>query len=76
MRGDREKGIRTIFRKLPLVEAVINQEVAIQSRNLDLSHQDPAGRFLAATAMVYGLMFVTADTRLLDAKGFSVLAIH
>ena len=74
--GDREKGVRKMFQALPFREAVINREVAIQSRNVDLSHQDPTDRFLAATAMVYGLTLVTADTRLLDAKGFTVLAIH
>lgn len=76
LKGDPEKKIRTIFQNLPLKEAVINKEVAIQSRNVDLPHQDPVDRFLAATAMVYGLTLVTADRRLLDAKTFSVLAIH
>jgi PIN domain nuclease of toxin-antitoxin system len=32
-------------------------------------------RFLAATAMVYGLTLVTADRRLIDAKDFRVLPI-
>jgi len=34
---------------------------------------DPADRFLAATAFVYNLSLVTADTRLLSSKQFSVL---
>jgi PIN domain nuclease of toxin-antitoxin system len=59
-----------------LREAVLNQEVAIQIRSVDLPHQDPVDRFLAATAIVYGLTLVTADTRLIDTKAFSVLAIH
>jgi len=73
--ADRKMGIRKIFQGLPLREAVINQEVAIQSRYVDLPHQDPADRFLAATAMVYDLALVTADKRLTGAKGFSVLPI-
>jgi PIN domain nuclease of toxin-antitoxin system len=76
LKGEHEKDIRRIFQRLPLREAVINQEVAIQSRYVDLPHQDPVDRFLAATAMVYELTLVTADSRLLDAKTFSVLAIH
>jgi len=63
-----------MFKKLPFREAVINQEVAIQSRKINLPHQDPADRFLAATAIVYDTL-VTADTRLIDAKGFPVLPV-
>ena len=65
--------IRRIFEKIPFKQARINHEVAIQSRLMDLSHQDPADRFLAATAMVYDLTLVTADSRLLSSKQFSVL---
>jgi len=65
--------IRRIFEKIPFKQARINHEVAIQSRLMDLSHQDPADRFLAATAMVYDLTLVTADSRLLSSKKFSVL---
>jgi len=64
-----------MFKKLPFREAVINQEVAIQSRKINLPHQDPADRFLAATAIVYDLTLVTADRRLIDAKGFPVLPV-
>jgi len=72
---EHKMSIRKIFQSLPLREAVINQEVAIQSRYVDLPHQDPADRFLAATAMVYDLTLVTADKRLTGAKEFSVLPI-
>ena len=34
------------------------------SNELDLPHRDPADRFLAATALVFGLMLVTLDRRL------------
>ena len=39
-----------------------------------LSHQDPADRFIAATARVMGLTLVTADQRLLHSKEYAVLA--
>ena len=66
--------VRSMLRSTPLREAPLNHEVAIQSRSLDLPHQDPADRFLAATAIVYDLTLVTADERLLGSKQFSVLA--
>jgi len=75
VKGDHQKTIRTLFETLPLNEAVLNREVAIQSRYVDLPHQDPADRFLAATAMVYNLTLVTADRRLLRAKNFQVLGM-
>ena len=76
IKADHEKSIRKMFNKLPFREAVINQEVAIQSRKINLPHQDTADRFLAATAIVYDLTLVTADRRLIDAKSFSVLPVQ
>jgi len=72
--SDIVKSVRDIFRKIPLKEAVINQEVAIQSRFVQLPHEDPADRFLAATAVVYDLTLITADSRIISAKNVSVLA--
>jgi len=71
--SDIEKAVRDLFNKIPLKEAPINQEVAIQSRIVKLPHQDPADRFLAATAMVYGLTLVTADARIIGADDVAVL---
>jgi PIN domain nuclease of toxin-antitoxin system len=75
LEADHKMSIRKMLQSLPIREAVINQEVAIQSRYVALPHQDPADRFLAATAMVYGLTLVTADKRLTGAKEFPVLPI-
>ncbi len=72
--SDIVKSVRDIFRKIPLKEAVINQEVAIQSRFVQLPHEDPADRFLTATAVVYDLTLITADSRIISAKNVSVLA--
>lgn len=71
--SDNVKSVRDIFREIPLKEAPINLEVAVQSRFVNLPHQDPADRFLAATAAVYDLTLVTADTRIIDAKPVAVL---
>jgi len=55
------------LRALPLSEAPVTTEVAQRSNELDLDHRDPADRFLAATALVYGLTLVTMDERLVAA---------
>lgn len=65
--------IREQYKKLRPKEAPINHEVSIQSRAIDLPHQDPADRFLAATALVYDLVLVTADERLLGSESFATL---
>ena len=57
-----------------LRDAPLTRDVAIKSRNVPLSHQDPADRFIAATARVYELTLVTGDRRLLGIDGLAVLA--
>ncbi len=68
------KSVRDIFRKIPFKEAAITQEVAIQSRSVQLPHQDPADRFLAATAIVFDLTLVTADSRIIAATDLPILS--
>ncbi len=46
-------------------EAPLTHKVALESRRLSLATEDPADRFLAATARIYDLTLVTADERLL-----------
>lgn len=46
-------------------EAPVTFEIAKVSRSIRLPHQDPADRFIAATAQVLDLTLVTADTRLI-----------
>jgi PIN domain nuclease of toxin-antitoxin system len=48
--------------------------VAIETRRLVLPHRDPADRFLAATANVFGLTLVTADATLIKSRSCAVLA--
>jgi PIN domain nuclease of toxin-antitoxin system len=59
---------------LAFQEAGVNHEVAMQSRTIHIPHQDPADRFIAASAKVYDLVLVTADRHLIEhASGYSVL---
>ena len=71
--SDIVKAVREILRTVPLKEAAINSEVAIQSRLVNLPHQDPADRFLLATAAVYDLTLITADTRIIGTDAVAIL---
>ena len=65
--------IRDALAEYPFREAPLNHEVALESGALSLKHEDPADRFLAATAVVYDLTFLTGDERLLGGHGYSVI---
>jgi PIN domain nuclease of toxin-antitoxin system len=58
----------------PLREAPLTHEIALASRLLPLAHNDPADRFIAATAQVLRLTLVTADAHLLGLGDVSTLA--
>ena len=72
--GDPVNWVREVLRAVPLREAQLSHEVAIESRRLRIKHPDPADRFIAATAKVYDLTLVTADKRHLRSKEFALLA--
>jgi PIN domain nuclease of toxin-antitoxin system len=57
-----------------LREAPLTHEIVVVAQQLPLPHQDPADRFLAATAGVLGLTLVTADHRLLGLGTIATLA--
>jgi PIN domain nuclease of toxin-antitoxin system len=59
---------------MPMRDAPLTREVALASRTVPLSHEDPADRFIAASAIVHGLTLVTADARLLVADAYEVLS--
>jgi PIN domain nuclease of toxin-antitoxin system len=60
---------RTSFREAPLTH-----EVVMEMGSIELSHGDPADRFLAATARSFGLTLVTADEKLIHGRGYPVFA--
>jgi PIN domain nuclease of toxin-antitoxin system len=66
--------MKNVLNSMPFQQATVNHEVAMQSRLIKLSHQDPADRFIAASAVVYDLILVTADNYLIKAaKSYAVL---
>jgi len=66
--------IEAALRGTPAHEAPLNNLVAIRSREVLPAHEDPADRFLVATALVYDLVLVTADDALIRAKPCPILA--
>lgn len=66
--------VEAALSRVPMHEAALTRDVAVRSRFVKLDHDDPTDRFLAATAEVYELTLVTADDRLLAAKGLRTLA--
>ena len=57
-----------------LQEAPLTHEIALAAQQLVLAGQDPADRFLAATAMILDLTLVTADKNLLGLGEIATLA--
>ncbi len=74
LQPDPETWVRTALSKVPMKEAPINMEVALLSRKMRLPHQDPADRFIAATASVFGLILVTEDCRLREIEGVQIFS--
>jgi PIN domain nuclease of toxin-antitoxin system len=58
----------------PFREAPLTHEIARVARQLAVPQQDPADRFLAATAKVLNLALVTADAQLLGLGEIATLA--
>jgi PIN domain nuclease of toxin-antitoxin system len=70
-----ESWVRTSIEKAGFREAPINTEVAIRSRMIPLGHEDPADRFLAATAAVFGLTLMTLDQALRKCEEIDLLPL-
>jgi PIN domain nuclease of toxin-antitoxin system len=66
--------VRKTLDLLQLNEAPLTIDVAVEVSAVNLPHDDPADRFLVASAKVFDLTLVTADKRLIHAPSISVLA--
>ncbi len=71
--GNPDAWLEQAFASAPMHEAPLTHAIARASRALDLETNDPADRFLAATARVLDLTLVTADQRLMGSTQFAVL---
>jgi PIN domain nuclease of toxin-antitoxin system len=74
LEGEPVRWIRRALDVSGVREATLNHPVAIRSREVELEHEDPADRFLAATAEIYDLTLVTEDERLLTGRSWRVLS--
>jgi PIN domain nuclease of toxin-antitoxin system len=66
--------IQNSLQELDTKEAPLSNDIAILSRQLDLAHQDPADRFIAATAVHYGLTLATVDENFIKASCLKTLS--
>ena len=73
LQPDGPNWLRKALAESPVVETALTAEVAVASRALSLAHQDPADRFIAATAAVFNLKLVTSDTRLIACPDIEVI---
>ena len=69
-----EEWIQDSLQELKTKEAPLSNEIAILSRQLKLEHQDPADRFIAATAIHLNLILATVDNRLTKASWLKTLS--
>jgi PIN domain nuclease of toxin-antitoxin system len=73
VKQDPSDWINEALAKVPIREAPLTHEIAIESRSIDVPHGDPADRFIAGTAKVLQLTLVTADENLLRVKSIATL---
>ena len=71
---DAQSWLRRAMSMSPVKETPLTFDVALASRSIELTHKDPADRFIAASAKVFSLTLVTADKRLLKCRDLDVLA--
>ena len=65
---------RRTVEQLQLHEAPLTFDVAMETSALDLAHSDPSDRLIAASAKFFDLTLVTADEKLIAARGVKILS--
>lgn len=68
-----DKWIERALSNLDLREAALTFEIARRARKLSGLHEDPADRFIAATAAVLDLTLLTSDKKLLKGVEYASL---
>lgn len=66
--------VNLALKTLETREAQMNHFIAILSREITLPHQDPADRFISATAIYYGLTLATVDANLTGNSALQTLS--
>jgi PIN domain nuclease of toxin-antitoxin system len=66
--------INSVLQALDINEAPLTHEIAILSRKVACSHQDPADRFITATAIHYNLQLATVDQNLVSTTSLRTIS--
>lgn len=66
--------VNLALKTLETREAQMNHSIAILSREIALPHQDPADRFISATAIYYSLILATVDANLTGNSALQTLS--
>ena len=66
--------INLALQTLEIIEAPLVHQIAILSRQIELPHQNPADRFIAATAVYYNLILATVDSNLTGVSWLQTLS--
>jgi PIN domain nuclease of toxin-antitoxin system len=69
-----QEWLQSAFEILEVKEAPLTNQIAILSRKIQLPHQDPADRFIVATAIYYNLTLATVDQNLITSQEITILS--
>jgi len=75
MKPDPVRWVRQAVANSPVNAAPLNAEIAIVSREMEMESQDPADRFIIATAKVFNATVITADRLMNKCKSIKCLSI-
>jgi PIN domain nuclease of toxin-antitoxin system len=68
-----EEWVIKALKSSPVQEVPLTHTIAIKSRAIVLPHEDPADRFIAATAWEYDLTLITVDRHLRNSPQIKIL---
>jgi PIN domain nuclease of toxin-antitoxin system len=66
--------VKAWLETVPMTVTPVDTEIALLSRTLPFEHEDPADRFIAATAHRLGAPLATSDQRLIDLPWLKTLS--
>ncbi|GAP98518.1 type II toxin-antitoxin system VapC family toxin [Leptolyngbya sp. NIES-2104] len=74
LRSDAVAWINQSLEALKICEAPLDRHIMILSRQIELPHQDPADRFIAATSIYCEVPLATVDTNLVAASWLTTIS--
>lgn len=74
LQPDTNTWVDLALKNLGTYEATLNHDIALLSRQIALPHQDPADRFIAASAVFYNLKLETVDANLTSCSWLKIIS--